>query len=183
MSVALVGAGPGDPELITVRGLARLRACEVLVYDRLVGDELVDEAPADALRIARDDFRQEDVNRLLVMHGRNGRRGLRLHDHAGRRGLRVLPPSTPGPPSPQDRGSGQRRDEDRGGGGREEAEAVRAPAPSPDGLPEVGRLLPAEDLIEGQIEEAVLEFARISHGRFSFPRNPAGRRATGGKAS
>jgi uroporphyrin-III C-methyltransferase len=78
MSVALVGAGPGDPELITVRGLARLRACEVLVYDRLVADELVDEAPATALCIARDDYRQEDVNKLLVMHGRNGRRVVRL---------------------------------------------------------------------------------------------------------
>jgi uroporphyrin-III C-methyltransferase len=78
MSVALVGAGPGDPELITVRGLARLRACEVLVYDRLVADELVDEAPAGALRIPRDDFQQEDVNKLLVMHGRQGRRVVRL---------------------------------------------------------------------------------------------------------
>lgn len=78
MSVALVGAGPGDPELITVRGLARLRECDVLVYDRLVADELVDEAPADALRIARDDFEQEDVNKLLVIHGRNGRRVVRL---------------------------------------------------------------------------------------------------------
>ena len=78
MSVALVGAGPGDPELITVRGLARLRECDVLVYDRLVADELVDEAPAEALRIARDDFEQEDVNKLLVMHGRNGRRVVRL---------------------------------------------------------------------------------------------------------
>jgi uroporphyrin-III C-methyltransferase len=78
MTVSLVGAGPGDPELITVRGLARLRDCEVLVYDRLVAEELVAEAPADALRIARDDFRQEDVNQLLVMHGRNGRRVVRL---------------------------------------------------------------------------------------------------------
>jgi len=78
MSVALVGAGPGDPELITVRGLARLRACEVLIYDRLVADELVDEAPAAALRIPRDDFQQEDVNKLLVMHGRQGRRVVRL---------------------------------------------------------------------------------------------------------
>jgi uroporphyrin-III C-methyltransferase len=78
MSVALVGAGPGDPELITVRGLARLRACEVLVYDRLVADELVYEAPPGALRIPRDDFQQEDVNKLLVMHGRQGRRVVRL---------------------------------------------------------------------------------------------------------
>jgi uroporphyrin-III C-methyltransferase len=78
VSVALVGAGPGDPELITVRGLKRLRECEVLVYDRLVPEALVDEAPAGALRIARDAFGQEDVNRLLVMHGRNSRRVVRL---------------------------------------------------------------------------------------------------------
>jgi uroporphyrin-III C-methyltransferase len=78
MSVALIGAGPGDPELITVRGLRYLRACEVLVYDRLVAGELLDEAPAEALRIAREAFEQEDVNKLLVMHGRNGRRVVRL---------------------------------------------------------------------------------------------------------
>ena len=54
MTVALVGAGPGDPGLITVRGLERLRSCDAVVYDRLVAPELVDEAPADALRIPRD---------------------------------------------------------------------------------------------------------------------------------
>jgi uroporphyrin-III C-methyltransferase len=78
MSVALVGAGPGDPELITVRGLARVRDCQVLIYDRLVSGDIVDEAPADALRIARDDLKQDDVNTLLVMHGRHGRRVVRL---------------------------------------------------------------------------------------------------------
>ena len=45
MTVYLVGAGPGDPGLITVRGLELLRRAEVLVYDRLVGTELLDEAP------------------------------------------------------------------------------------------------------------------------------------------
>ena len=73
MTVSLVGAGPGDPELITVRGLARVRACEVLVYDRLVAPELVAEAPAEALRIARDSISQDDVNALLVVHGRRHR--------------------------------------------------------------------------------------------------------------
>jgi uroporphyrin-III C-methyltransferase len=76
--VSLVGAGPGDPELITVKGLGRVRTCEVLVYDRLVAKELVREAPIGALRIARDQLDQEDVNRLLVAHGRRGRRVVRL---------------------------------------------------------------------------------------------------------
>ena len=71
MAVTLVGAGPGDPGLITVRGLERLRACDAVVYDRLVSEELVDEAPADALRICRDGLTQEQVDRLLVELGRD----------------------------------------------------------------------------------------------------------------
>ena len=54
MSVALVGAGPGDPDLITRRGLRLIRQCQVLVYDRLVGPELVAEAPLDAILVDRD---------------------------------------------------------------------------------------------------------------------------------
>jgi uroporphyrin-III C-methyltransferase len=76
--VALVGAGPGDPELITVRGLARVRDCDVVVFDRLVAEELVAEAPAHALRVDRDRLAQEDVNRLLVAHALRGRRVVRL---------------------------------------------------------------------------------------------------------
>ena len=78
MTVSLVGAGPGDPELITVRGLARVRACEVLVYDRLVAQEIVAEAPIGSLRISRDGLTQDDINGLLVAHGRRGRRVVRL---------------------------------------------------------------------------------------------------------
>jgi uroporphyrin-III C-methyltransferase len=77
MTVSLVGAGPGDPELITLRGLARVRACEVLVYDRLVAPELVSEAPLGSMRISREGLSQEDINTLLVVHGRR-RRVVRL---------------------------------------------------------------------------------------------------------
>jgi uroporphyrin-III C-methyltransferase len=70
VSVALVGAGPGDPELITVRGLARVRAADVLVYDRLVAPELVAEAPVGCRHIARDDLSQSQVNATLVELGR-----------------------------------------------------------------------------------------------------------------
>jgi uroporphyrin-III C-methyltransferase len=76
-SVAIVGAGPGDPGLVTVRALQLVRDCEVLVYDRLVSMELVYEATG-AARIGREGMTQEDINDLLVHHGRRGRRVVRL---------------------------------------------------------------------------------------------------------
>jgi uroporphyrin-III C-methyltransferase len=78
LTVALVGAGPGDPGLITVRALQLVRACEVLVHDRLVAPELVAEAPRDALRIDRTPLRQAEIEQLLVHHGRAGRAVVRL---------------------------------------------------------------------------------------------------------
>ena len=53
VTVHLVGAGPGDPGLITARGLELVRACDVLVADALVAQELIDEAPDDAIVISR----------------------------------------------------------------------------------------------------------------------------------
>ena len=70
MTVYLVGAGPGDPGLITARGLELVRSCDVLVYDRLVSDELVAEAPDDALRISRDHFEQGELSAVLASLGR-----------------------------------------------------------------------------------------------------------------
>jgi uroporphyrin-III C-methyltransferase len=70
VTVRLVGAGPGDPGLITARGLELIRGCDVLVHDRLVAAELVGEAPGDALVISRDGLAQDAVNRLLVELGR-----------------------------------------------------------------------------------------------------------------
>ena len=78
MTVWLVGAGPGDPGLVTVRGLELIRGCDALVYDVLVAPELVEEAPADALVIPREDVRQAELNKLLVDLGRRDLNVVRL---------------------------------------------------------------------------------------------------------
>jgi len=78
MTVHLVGAGPGDPGLITARGLELVRSCDVLVADALVAQELVDEAPDDALIISRAGIKQEAVTRLLVAYGAAGLDVVRL---------------------------------------------------------------------------------------------------------
>ena len=78
MSVYLVGAGPGDPGLITARGLELVRSCEALVYDVLVAPELVAEAPDDALLIPRAKLKQGEINKLLVELGERGLEVVRL---------------------------------------------------------------------------------------------------------
>lgn len=78
MTVFLVGAGPGDPGLITARGLELVRRCDVLVYDRLVSDELVREARADAILVPRDAHEQDEINALLIRLGRQKREVVRL---------------------------------------------------------------------------------------------------------
>ena len=78
MTVHLVGAGPGDPGLITTRGLELVRGCDVLIHDALVSPELVAEAPDDALVIPRAPLGQEAINNLLVAYGRAGLDVVRL---------------------------------------------------------------------------------------------------------
>lgn len=76
--VSLVGAGPGDPGLLTVRGLELIRRCDALVVDALVSPDVVAEAPADALVVSRAGIGQEEVNELLVTLGRRGLHVVRL---------------------------------------------------------------------------------------------------------
>jgi len=82
--ISLVGAGPGDPELITLRGYRRLQQAEVLVYDNLVSAAVVDYAPHDAERIyvgksaGRHTLPQEEINQLLLARVRTGKRVVRL---------------------------------------------------------------------------------------------------------
>src|SRR6266702_5273392 len=82
--VFLVGAGPGDAELITLKGLRSLRKADVVVYDRLIGPELLDEVPSQAERVfvgkasGRHTIKQEEINALLIKHARQGRVVVRL---------------------------------------------------------------------------------------------------------
>src|SRR5262247_2625627 len=83
-TVYLVGAGPVDPGLITVRGLQLLHQAQVIVYDQLVNVELLEETPSTATRIfvgkqaGRHCIAQEEINRILVDHARLGYQVVRL---------------------------------------------------------------------------------------------------------
>lgn len=90
--VSLVGAGPGDPELITVKGLNRIQNADVILYDRLIHDDLIAYAPDKSEKICvgkiphrRDSdtnevksWKQHEINELLIERGRVGNKVVRL---------------------------------------------------------------------------------------------------------
>jgi uroporphyrin-III C-methyltransferase len=82
--VSFVSAGPGDPDLLTLKALARLRDADVVLYDDLASGAILDHARPGANLIAvgkragRPSARQEHVNRLLVDHAATGVRVVRL---------------------------------------------------------------------------------------------------------
>ena len=82
--VTLMGAGPGDPELLTLKALRALQAADVLLYDNLVSDEVLALARSDAERIyvgkeaSRHSMPQEAIGALMVGLARQGRRVARI---------------------------------------------------------------------------------------------------------
>ena len=82
--VTLVGAGPGDPGLITVGGREALRKAEVVLFGRLVGEGVLALSPEAAERIdvgkhkGNHPVPQDEINRLLLEHAGRGRREGRL---------------------------------------------------------------------------------------------------------
>jgi uroporphyrinogen III methyltransferase / synthase len=83
--VYLVGAGPGDPGLLTVRGLELLRKAQVIVYDQLVNPVLLDETTSPAVtrifvgkQAGRHCIAQSEINQVLIRHARSGYEVVRL---------------------------------------------------------------------------------------------------------
>lgn len=83
-SVTLVGAGPGDPELLTLRAVRALQSADVILFDDLVSREVLDFARREAKRMLvgktghGPSCKQDDINRLMVSLARQGKRVVRL---------------------------------------------------------------------------------------------------------
>jgi uroporphyrinogen III methyltransferase/synthase len=83
-TVSLVGAGPGDPGLLTLKGMRCLAEADVVIYDALANPRLLEHAPSSAERIyvgktaGRHTLPQEEINRLLVAQAAAGKRVVRL---------------------------------------------------------------------------------------------------------
>jgi uroporphyrin-III C-methyltransferase/precorrin-2 dehydrogenase/sirohydrochlorin ferrochelatase/uroporphyrin-III C-methyltransferase len=82
--VYLVGAGPGDPDLLTVKAMRLIQEADVIIYDRLVSSEIMQTVPRHVARIyvgkatCKHTLKQEEINRLLVDQAVGGRGVVRL---------------------------------------------------------------------------------------------------------
>src|ERR1700738_4375399 len=82
--VTLVGAGPGDPDLLTIKALRALQDADIVFYDELVSPEILDRARRDASRVpvgrrvGKPGIGQDAINKLLIEAAKSGQRAVRL---------------------------------------------------------------------------------------------------------
>lgn len=82
--ITLVGAGPGDPELLTIKGLKALQSADVVLYDALVNPALLEEARQEAIKVyvgkraGNHRYRQEEINALIVQYAQSHGHVVRL---------------------------------------------------------------------------------------------------------
>lgn len=82
--VFICGAGPGDPKLITLRAMELLKTCDVVLYDRLVGKEIIDQIPPSAEKVyvgrmvGDPTTHQDNTNALITRYAKKGKSVLRL---------------------------------------------------------------------------------------------------------
>lgn len=82
--VYICGAGPGDPKLMTVRAMELLKSCDVVLYDRLVGQEIIDQIPKNAEKmyvgraVGDPTTHQKRTNELMLVYAKKGKSVLRL---------------------------------------------------------------------------------------------------------
>ena len=83
-TLTLIGAGPGDPELITLKGVKALQQADIVLFDALVHPDLLSHVPPEAERIyvgkraGKHSFRQEEINQMIVGYARRHARVVRL---------------------------------------------------------------------------------------------------------
>ncbi|HEV8404912.1 MAG TPA: uroporphyrinogen-III C-methyltransferase [Nitrososphaera sp.] len=82
--VFICGAGPGDPKLITLRAIELLKTCDVILYDRLVGKDIIDQIPAGTEKVyvgrtvGQPTTHQDRTNELMVRYAKKGKNVMRL---------------------------------------------------------------------------------------------------------
>lgn len=81
--VYICGAGPGDPGLITVRCLELLKSCDIVLYDRLVSEEIISQVPAaiEKVYVGKSvgcSGQQSNINKIMIEYARQGKKVLRL---------------------------------------------------------------------------------------------------------
>lgn len=81
--VYIIGAGPGDPELITIKAMNIIKEADIVLYDRLVSKELLEQINTQKIYVGRqvgDDYNhQEQTNQLMLKYAKEGKKVVRLH--------------------------------------------------------------------------------------------------------